>query len=110
MAIVAATDDLRFHPVMASELPKINIEISVMTPKKEIDDWKKIRLGKHGVVIQQGWHGGTFLPQVAQETGWTLEEFLSALCTEKAGLPSDCYRDPQTKIYVFEAQVFEEDK
>jgi len=110
MAIAAATDDPRFHPVTASELPKINIEISVMTPKKEIDDWKKIRLGKHGVVIQQGWHGGTFLPQVAQETGWTLEEFLSALCTEKAGLPSDCYRDPQTKIYVFEAQVFEEDK
>jgi len=79
-----------------------------MTPKRLINDWKKIRLGKQGVVIQQGFNSGTFLPQVAEETGWDLEQFLTALCTEKAGLSADCYRDPQTKIYVFEAEVFEE--
>jgi len=109
MAIAAATKDRRFSPVEASELKDIKIEISVMTPKKKIDNWRKIKLGKHGVVVQKGFNTGTFLPQVAEETGWNLEEFLSHLCLEKAGLPSDCYKDPSTNIYVFEAQVFEEE-
>lgn len=108
MAIAAAIEDTRFLPVTQEELPEIKIEISVMTPKKKIDDWKKIVLGKHGVVIQNSFRSGTFLSQVAVETGWNLEEFLSQLCTQKAGLPPDCYLDPQTEIYTFEAQVFSE--
>lgn len=107
-AINAATRDYRFPPVEASELKDIKIEISVMTPKQKISDWREIKLGKHGVVVQKGLNAGTFLPQVATETGWSLEEFLSHLCAEKAGLPSDCYKDPSTKIFVFEVQVFEE--
>jgi len=109
MVIAAATQDYRFPPVKAEELDKIKIEISVMTPKKRLDDWRKIRLGKDGVVIEKGNRGGTFLPQVATETGWSLEEFLSQLCSQKAGLPPNCYQDPQTTIYVFQAQVFEEE-
>lgn len=109
MAIAAATEDPRFPPVNASELKEIKIEISVMTPKRKIGDWREIELGKHGVVVQKGFHSGTFLPQVATETGWSLEEFLSQLCWQKAGLPPDCYKDPSTNLYVFEAQVFEED-
>lgn len=109
MTIAAATNDPRFVPVSLDELKKIKIEISVMTPKEKIGDWKKIKLGKQGVVVQKGSQGGTFLPQVATETGWTLEEFLSQLCTQKAGLPFDCYKDPSVTIYTFEAQVFEEE-
>jgi len=108
MAIAAATEDPRFSPVTAQELGEIKIEISVMTPKRKIENWKEIELGKHGVVVQKGFHSGTFLPQVATETGWSLEEFLSQLCWQKAGLPPDCYKDPSANIYVFEAQVFEE--
>ena len=108
-AIEATTNDPRFLPVTAKELPEIKIEISVMTPKKKIDNWQEIELGKHGVVIQKGFRAGTFLPQVASETGWNLEEFLSHLCAEKAGLPSDCYKDSSTNLYIFEAQIFKEE-
>lgn len=109
MTIAAATEDVRFPPVRAEELSEIKIEISVMSPKKRISSWKEVKLGKHGVVIQKDGRGGTFLPQVAKDTGWTLEEFLGQLCSQKAGLSPDCYKDPTTAIYTFEAQIFEEE-
>jgi hypothetical protein len=109
MAIAAATKDSRFPPVSAKELASLKIEISVMTPKRKINDWQEIELGKHGVVIQKGLRGGTFLPQVATETGWSKEEFLAQLCSQKAGLPADCYQDPSVNLFVFEAQIFEEE-
>jgi len=107
--IISAAKDSRFNPVTKDELDKIKIEISVMTPKCEIDDWQEIEMGKHGVVLLKGNHGGTFLPQVATETGWGREDFLSQLCTQKAGLPKEGYKDPDTELYVFEAMVFEEE-
>jgi AmmeMemoRadiSam system protein B/AmmeMemoRadiSam system protein A len=106
--IDAAFHDPRFSPLTYKELKEIEIEISILSPKKKIDDWKKIKLGEDGVIIKQGLRGGTFLPQVAEETGWDLETFLSQLCSHKAGLSPDCYQDPQTEIYVFQAQVFKE--
>ncbi len=109
MAIAAATEDSRFPPVAAGELEEINIEISVMTPKKKINNWQEIQLGKQGVVVQKGQYSGTLLPQVATETGWSKEEFLSQLCTQKAGLPGNCYKDRSVNLFVFEAQVFAED-
>jgi len=109
MTVSAASKDMRFIPIEASELKDITIEISVMTPKRKINDWRQIQLGKHGVVVQKGLNAGTFLPQVAHQSGWKLEQFLSHLCTEKAGLSSDCYKDPSVSLFVFEAQVFEEE-
>ena len=109
MAIAAATEDPRFPKVLFEELPKIKIEISVMSPRKKIDDWQKIRLGTDGVMIQAGNRGGTFLPQVAIETGWSLEEFLSQLCVQKAGLPPHCYKNPAVNFYTFEVQIIKED-
>ncbi len=108
-AIDAAVNDPRFQPLQYDELDSIKIEISVLSPREKIDDWRKIELGKHGVMIKKGLRGGTFLPQVADETGWDLEEFLSHLCQSKAGLPSDCYKDPDTEIFIYTAQVFEEE-
>lgn len=107
-ALDAASHDPRFSPVTYHELKDIKIEISVLSPQEKIDDWKKIALGKHGVVIKRGFQGGTFLPQVAKETNWDLETFLSNLCFNKAGLEKECYKDPKTKIYIFTAQVFSE--
>jgi AmmeMemoRadiSam system protein B/AmmeMemoRadiSam system protein A len=109
MVLAAATKDMRFMPIEKSELKDIKIEISVMTPKRKINDWQQIQLGKHGVVVQKGLNAGTFLPQVASETSWSKKEFLSHLCSEKAGLPSNCYQDPNVNLYIFEAQVFEEE-
>lgn len=107
-AIIAATEDPRFPPVTQGELGQLKIEISVLSKPEKINDWRQIKLGRHGVVIRQGNQGGTFLPQVAEETGWNLEEFLSQLCWQKAGLPADCYQNPATEIFVYTAEVFSE--
>lgn len=107
-AIDAALHDPRFSPVKYQELKDLEIEISVLSPRRKINDWQKIKLGKHGVVIKKGIRGGTYLPQVATETGWDLKTFLANLCSSKAGLASDCYKDPKTEIFVFTAQVFSE--
>ena len=106
MAVAAATQDFRFPPIEAEELKNIDIEISVMTPKRKIGNWKKIKLGIHGVVVEKNGRSGTFLPQVATETGWNLEEFLAQLCWQKAGLPPETYEDSVTNLFVFEVQIF----
>ena len=105
MALSAAFNDSRFSPLIKEELNKVEIEISVLTvPKKSTID--EIELGKHGVIIKSGSKSGVFLPQVAGETGWNKEQFLSELCSQKAGLDPKCYLDPKVDIKTFEAQVF----
>ena len=109
MAIAACSEDYRFNLVAENELDKIDYEISVLSVPEKIDNWKNIELGKHGVIVEKGSRGGVFLPQVATETGWDLEEFLSQLCSQKAGLNPDCYKnDKDIKLKVFTAQVFSE--
>ncbi len=108
MAVAACSQDNRFSPVTEDELPQIDYEVSVLSRPEPINDWRKIELGKHGVIVKRGFHSGVFLPQVANETGWSREEFLSQLCWQKAGLPPDCYHDKDTELEVFTAQVFSE--
>lgn len=108
MAISAATRDYRFPPVKAQELGDIDIEISVLSPLKRIDDWRKIKLGEHGVYIRKGYNSGVFLPQVGRMPGFTLESFLGELCEQKAGLARDCYKDPDAEIYIFTVVEFDE--
>ena len=106
-AVKAAVSDPRFKPVKTEELKNIDIEISVMTPLQRIDDYKKIRLGTDGVIIKKGYKQAVYLPQVATETGWNLDEFLSHLC-QKAGLFYDAYKSKEMEFYIFQALVFEE--
>ncbi len=109
MAIAACSEDHRFQPVSSDELDKIDYEISVLSVPEKINDWQKIELGKHGVIVRKGARSGVFLPQVADETGWSLEEFLSQLCWQKAGLAPDCYKnDKEVELQVYTAQVFNE--
>ncbi len=104
----AALHDPRFPPVAPSELNQIRIEISVMTPLQPAPGFRSIRLGRDGVVIRDGRHQAVFLPQVATETGWDLDEFMSQLC-RKAGLPRDAYRNsPSMTVHLFQADVFGE--
>lgn len=110
MAVSAATQDPRFTPVRAGELPQMEYEISVLSPLRKVPNADAIVLGKHGVTISKGFHYGVFLPQVATETGWSKEEFLSELCSQKAGLPRDCWEDPKTTLQIFTANVFSEKK
>lgn len=106
MAIEACSQDYRFNPVSEDELPSLEYEISVLSAPEKIDNWQDVELGKHGVIIKRDGKSGVFLPQVADETGWSREEFLSQLCWQKAGLEPDCYKDKDTEILVFTAQVF----
>ncbi len=108
MAVEAAVGDPRFEPVKADELAGIEIEISVLSPMRRVASADEIKLGIHGVLIKKGLRSGVFLPQVATETGWSKEEFLSTLCTQKAGLPPDAWKDKNTEVYVFTAEVFSE--
>ncbi len=108
MAIESATADPRFQPVTKEEFKDIEIEISVLSPLKKISDISEFELGRHGVIVKKGWLQGVFLPQVATETGWSKEKFLSNLCEHKAGLPPDAWKDPQTELYIFSATVFSE--
>ena len=109
MAISAATQDPRFPPVKPNELDKIDVEISVLSKPWLIKSVDEIQLGVHGVIISQGeFYRGVFLPQVATETNWTKEEFLSQLCSQKANLPANAWKDPKTKIEIFTAEVFSE--
>ncbi|OQA56652.1 MAG: hypothetical protein BWY42_00895 [Candidatus Omnitrophica bacterium ADurb.Bin277] len=111
MAVAAAAQDPRFPPVEEAELQKLDYEISVLSPLHKVPDASGIIPGKHGVEIRKGlFHRGVFLPQVATETGWGKEKFLSELCSQKAGLPGDCWKDPSVDLYVFTAQVFPEEK
>jgi AmmeMemoRadiSam system protein B/AmmeMemoRadiSam system protein A len=108
MAVEAAVGDPRFPPVELAELKSIEIEISALSPMQRIDDPEKIQLGVHGVLVRRGFNSGVFLPQVATETGWSREEFLSNLCAHKAGLSPDAWKDKSTEIYIFTAEVFSE--
>ncbi|MFA5090466.1 MAG: AmmeMemoRadiSam system protein B [Candidatus Omnitrophota bacterium] len=108
MAIEAATADPRFSPLEPGESKDIEIEISVLSPLLRVGSAQEIELGKHGVLIRKGFQSGVFLPQVALETGWSKEEFLSVLCEQKAGLAPDAWKDKSTEIYIFTAEVFSE--
>lgn len=106
MALAAATEDPRFAPVSAGELAHLDIEISVLSPMQKVTSPKEIELGRHGVYIQKGNRAGTFLPQVAKETGWSLEEFLGHCAQDKAGIGWEGWRDAD--VFVYEAIVFGE--
>ena len=106
MAIASATQDTRFNPVAESELARLEIEISVLSPMKKISSIDEIVLGKHGIYIKKGWSSGTFLPQVATETGWNKEEFLGHCARDKAGIGWNGWKDAE--IYIYSAEVFSE--
>lgn len=105
MARAAAFNDPRFPPLSAEELKDLDIEISVLTPLKEINDIKEIEIGVHGLFIERQHCCGLLLPQVATEWGWDRIKFLEETC-RKACLPSNSWKEKGTKIYIFSADVF----
>jgi AmmeMemoRadiSam system protein A len=107
LATVVADSDPRFSAVVSSELPDLRIEISVLTPPREVASAEEIEIGRHGLIVEDGNRRGLLLPQVASERGWDRETFLEHTCL-KAGLPRDAWKQ-RARILVFEAQVFGED-
>ncbi|NPA94806.1 MAG: AmmeMemoRadiSam system protein A [Thermodesulfobacteria bacterium] len=107
MAIAAAFQDPRFKPLEPSELPEIDIEISALTPLRPVSSPEEIEVGKHGIYLINGPYHGVLLPQVATEYGWDRYTFLDQTCI-KAGMMPGCWKDPNTQILVFSAEVFGE--
>jgi AmmeMemoRadiSam system protein B/AmmeMemoRadiSam system protein A len=107
-ALNAAFHDPRFSPLRADELGEIDIEISVLTPPRPVGSWRDIVVGTHGMVLSKAGRSAVFLPQVAPEQGWGIEETLAHLSV-KAGLPQDAWREG-AEYLVFEAQVIHEKK
>jgi AmmeMemoRadiSam system protein B/AmmeMemoRadiSam system protein A len=105
-AVYAATEDPRFPPVRPAELKDLKVEISVLTPVREITDPRQVTVGRHGLIVARGGLKGVLLPQVPVENKWDRETFLEQ-ASLKAGLPPDAWRQG-AKLYVFEAIVFRE--
>ncbi|MFW5915583.1 MAG: AMMECR1 domain-containing protein [Planctomycetota bacterium] len=82
--------------------------MSVLSPLEKTGDPMELELGTHGIYVQKGRRTGCFLPQVATETGWSKEEFLQRCCSGKAGLSPDAWKDPDTDVYLFTAEVIGE--
>ena len=112
-AINSATQDPRFPSVSLKELDSIVFEVSVLTPpelievQKQTDYPSKIKVGQDGLIVERGYWKGLLLPQVPVEWNWNEEEFLCQCCI-KAGLPPDNWLLKETKIYTFQAIIFEE--
>jgi len=114
-AISSATQDPRFYPLTPEELESVVFEVSVLTPPQLVEVKNpreypsKIKVGVDGLIIEKGFYRGLLLPQVPVEWNWDEEEFLCQCCL-KAGLPPDCWLMKGTKVYKFQAIIFEEEK
>ena len=107
----AAFDDPRFPSVSKDELKEIKIEVSILTVPELVKDIKEIKIGRDGLIIEEGWSKGLLLPQVFPE--WnvkSVEDALRMTC-EKAGLSRDRWKDRKNvKIYKFQTEIFKENE
>ena len=108
MALQAAFDDPRFPPLETSELSRIDIEISALSPMELNADPRSVKVGVHGLYLIHRGRSGVLLPQVPVEQGWNLDEYLDYICV-KAGLPPHSYEAPGAELYTFTAVVFDEE-
>jgi AmmeMemoRadiSam system protein B/AmmeMemoRadiSam system protein A len=105
MAESAALRDHRFIPVEPRDVDRLELEITVLSPIKKISDPNLVLVGRHGLIVSRGHISGVLLPQVPIENDWNRETFLSETCI-KAGLPVDSWKDPDTILEVFTAEIF----
>ena len=91
----------RYSPIYLEELPELELEISVISPLRPVEHPLAFELLSEGIYLTIGRRSGCFLPQVARETGWTREQLLERLCTEKMGLPSSAWQNAEAQLSVF---------
>ena len=112
-SISSATQDPRFPPLSLDELNHVVFEVSVLTPPQPVDVQNpkeycsKIKVGRDGLIVERSFCKGLLLPQVPVEWKWDEETFLCQCCI-KAGLPPDSWLLDETKVYTFQAIIFEE--
>jgi len=108
-AVSAAMRDPRFDPLTEDEVGEIEIEVSVLSEPKRIENVSEVEVGKHGLIVRRGPFQGLFLPQVATEYNWDKLTFIRQTCI-KAGLSPDEWKKEGTEIYTFTAEVFSENE
>jgi AmmeMemoRadiSam system protein A len=105
-SISAALHDTRFAPIVPEEVSTLKVEISVLSVPERISP-EAIVVGRHGLLVLRERFKGLLLPQVAVERKWSAQRFLEETCV-KAGLPRDTWRDPETKLFGFTAEIYSE--
>ncbi len=105
----AAARDPRFpmDRITPAELDELTVEVSVLSELAETAEPEKLQIGRDGIYITSPGSSGCFLPEVATDMNWSAEEFLSHCCSGKAGLPTNAWRQPQTKVYLFTSEKFD---
>jgi uncharacterized protein (TIGR00296 family) len=112
-AVDAAVHDPRFPPVSPEELDSILVELSVLTPPMKLEYSNPdellnlVKVGRDGLIASRGMWRGLLLPQVPVEWKWNAKEFLQHTCN-KAGLPTDAWKEPDTEFMAFQAEIFGE--
>lgn len=112
-ALNAAFHDQRFPSLRAAELPRVHIDISILTPPEPLDYrdadelLRKLRPGTDGVILRDGWRSATFLPQVWEQLPLP-DRFLDHLCL-KAGLPEQAWREKRLSIQTYQVQCLAEE-
>lgn len=104
----AALEDPRFPPMTEGELGDASLEVSVLSPLRKVADINEIQVGTHGILLELGRRRGLLLPQVATEHGWDRLTFLQNTA-RKAGLPAEAWNDPEASLYIFSADIVEEE-
>jgi len=105
----SAARDPRFvqNPITPRELPQLTLEVSVLSPLVETQRPQDLTLGTHGIYITRGGRAGCFLPEVATDQGWSVEQFLDECCTGKAGLPPGAWKMEGSKVFLFTSEKFD---
>lgn len=105
--------DPRFPPLLTNELDNIVIEVTILSKPTKIfvsnpdDYFEEIKIGRDGLIIENGFNSGLLLPQVPVEQSWNINEYLENICL-KAGLSSNSWRNKESILYKFVGQVFTE--
>lgn len=103
--LVLGDERFRLRPVTLAELPLLDLELSILSPTAPVASPLDFDLQRHGLFLTIGGRTGCFLPQVARETGWSKEQLLGRLCSEKMGLPAESWRQPAARLAVFTATI-----
>jgi uncharacterized protein len=99
----AAFEDSRFPAISPGEVAGLEVSLSILSPLFEVRP-EQVEVGRHGLVVSEGYRRGLLLPQVPLEWNWDREAFLAQTC-RKAGLPPDAWRFG-AQLQAFTAEVF----
>lgn len=111
-AAAAATEDYRFLTVLPEEVPQVNIEISRLTQPQRLEYGspeellRLLRPHVDGVIVRDGPHRATFLPQVWEKLP-DPATFLDHLC-DKMGAPRDLWRRKPLTVETYQVEEFHE--